>query len=59
MPEDPVILVGYSPRWAGEFRGIAAEIRAALGARALRIDHIGSTAVQRFRKPGLRWGEAG
>ncbi len=38
----------YDPRWPEEFRRVAAPLRAALGERAQRIDHIGSTAV-----PGL------
>ena len=36
------------PGWPARFAGLAAPLRAALGAVALRIDHIGSTAV-----PGL------
>ena len=43
-----VIIVDYRPDWPDEFAAIAADLRAALGALALRIDHIGSTAV-----PGL------
>ena len=35
----------WSPGWAGTFRAKAVAIRRALGARALRIDHIGSTAI--------------
>lgn len=35
----------YSPAWPGEFRQVAAAIRGALGPRAVRIDHIGSTSV--------------
>ena len=38
----------YDPAWPGWFRETAARLRAALGGTALRIDHIGSTAV-----PGL------
>jgi GrpB-like predicted nucleotidyltransferase (UPF0157 family) len=41
-------IVPYNNRWPEEFRRIAMPLRAALGALALRIDHIGSTAV-----PGL------
>jgi len=41
-------IVPYRDEWPREFRVIAAGLRAALGDRALRIDHIGSTAV-----PGL------
>jgi GrpB-like predicted nucleotidyltransferase (UPF0157 family) len=38
----------YSDAWPRDFERIAHKIRAALGDRALRIDHIGSTSV-----PGL------
>ena len=41
-------IVPYSPHWPGAFQATAKKIRAALGDAALRIDHIGSTAV-----PGL------
>ena len=41
-------IVPYNPNWPSEFNRIAADIRAALGDLALRIDHIGSTSV-----PGL------
>jgi len=43
-----VEIVAYRPEWPEEFRVIGAELRRALGGLALRIDHIGSTAV-----PGL------
>lgn len=42
---DPIIIVPADPRWPEEFRGIASRLRAALGKVALRIDHVGSTAV--------------
>ena len=38
----------YEPEWAERFAEVGGQLRAALGAVALRIDHIGSTAV-----PGL------
>lgn len=41
-------IVDYDSLWPARFRDIASEIRGALGDVALRIDHIGSTAV-----PGL------
>jgi len=41
-------IVPYDQRWPEEFRRIGMPLRAALGDLALRIDHIGSTAV-----PGL------
>ena len=43
-----VTIVTYKPGWPGEFQSIARDLRKALGNLALRIDHIGSTAV-----PGL------
>src|SRR5687768_10521599 len=48
MTNDPVEIVPYDPEWPLRFRHLASELRAALGDAALRIDHIGSTAV-----PGL------
>lgn len=44
----PILIVPCDERWPGEFRRIGEALRAALGDLALRIDHIGSTAV-----PGL------
>src|SRR4051812_15888560 len=44
----PVVVVPYDPEWATRFRTEAMRLRQALGAVALRIDHIGSTSV-----PGL------
>jgi len=41
-------VASYDPAWPLEFRRVAAELRGAVGPHALRIDHIGSTAV-----PGL------
>ena len=43
-----VEIIPYQERWPEEFRAIATILRGGLSARALRIDHIGSTAV-----PGL------
>jgi GrpB-like predicted nucleotidyltransferase (UPF0157 family) len=48
VPDRRVVIVPSRPEWAEEFRAIARVLRAALGPLALRIDHIGSTAV-----PGL------
>ena len=45
---DPIVVVPYDPAWPALFTRLAAPMRAALGDVALRIDHIGSTAV-----PGL------
>lgn len=41
-------IIPYQESWPSEFQKIAAALRRTLGALALRIDHIGSTAV-----PGL------
>ncbi|HZX08113.1 GrpB family protein, partial [Kribbella sp.] len=43
-----VAVVGYDPGWPGEFAALAERIEAALGERALAVDHVGSTSV-----PGL------
>ncbi len=45
---DPIIVVPYDSAWPEQFQQIARNLRASLGDLALRIDHIGSTAV-----PGL------
>jgi GrpB-like predicted nucleotidyltransferase (UPF0157 family) len=45
---DRVTLVEYDPEWPRHFEREAARIRKALGDRALRIEHAGSTSV-----PGL------
>jgi GrpB-like predicted nucleotidyltransferase (UPF0157 family) len=47
LPE-PVIITPYDPGWPAHFARLGASLRQALGEIALRIDHIGSTAV-----PGL------
>jgi len=44
--EDPIVIVPFDARWAEEFRRIGASLRSALGPIALRIDHVGSTAVE-------------
>ena len=45
---NPLVIVDYRPEWPEEFEAVARPIWEALGALALRVDHIGSTAV-----PGL------
>ncbi len=45
---NPIVIVDYHPEWPEEFAAIASALHEALGELALRIDHIGSTAV-----PGL------
>ncbi|ONK11852.1 GrpB family protein [Streptomyces sp. MP131-18] len=44
----PVEVVDHRAGWAAEFDRLAAALRAALGARAIAVEHVGSTAV-----PGL------
>ena len=44
----PITLSGYDPRWPVLFAREAARIRAALGDRAVQVEHVGSTSV-----PGL------
>ncbi|RDH75525.1 dephospho-CoA kinase [Mycolicibacterium moriokaense] len=41
----PVALVPYDPAWAADAERISNRLKMACGARALRVDHIGSTAV--------------
>jgi GrpB-like predicted nucleotidyltransferase (UPF0157 family) len=38
-------LAAYDPAWTAAYRGHAAKIGAALGDRALRLEHVGSTSV--------------
>lgn len=48
LPEGGIRIVAYDPGWPHLFRREAKRIQAILGARALRIEHTGSTSV-----PGL------
>ena len=41
----PIRIVDYDPEWPRQFEREAARIRSALGRRALRIEHVGSTSV--------------
>ena len=43
-----VVIYPYDPEWPGLFLQLGTELRDALGAVAIRINHIGSTAI-----PGL------
>jgi GrpB-like predicted nucleotidyltransferase (UPF0157 family) len=43
-----ITIVPYDPSWPARFEAEAAALRAAFGARALRIEHVGSTSM-----PGL------
>lgn len=42
---DPRAMVVADPTWAAQAARIAARLRAACGDRAVRVDHIGSTAI--------------
>jgi GrpB-like predicted nucleotidyltransferase (UPF0157 family) len=44
----PVVVVNPDEQWPDRFRAVRERVRTALGASALRIEHIGSTSV-----PGL------
>jgi GrpB-like predicted nucleotidyltransferase (UPF0157 family) len=46
--DGPIELADYDPAWPQTFEREAARIRGALGSRALRVEHVGSTSV-----PGL------
>jgi GrpB-like predicted nucleotidyltransferase (UPF0157 family) len=46
--QDKVRLAEYDPGWPAAFEQEATRIRAALGERVIRLDHVGSTSV-----PGL------
>jgi GrpB-like predicted nucleotidyltransferase (UPF0157 family) len=48
MTGQPVHVADYDPRWPATFEQLSGQISAALGALAMRVEHIGSTAV-----PGL------
>ena len=48
MPDGPVEVVPYNPRWPQMFKELRAVLQNALGILCRRIEHIGSTSV-----PGL------
>jgi GrpB-like predicted nucleotidyltransferase (UPF0157 family) len=43
-----ITIVEHQPSWSAEYAAISSRLRAALGESALRIDHIGSTAVPKL-----------
>ena len=47
-PPEQVVIVEPDPSWPARYIALAADIRTALGGRALNLEHVGSTAV-----PGL------
>lgn len=48
LRNDPIEVVDYDPAWPRRFKKLQKVLAAALGPTAVRIDHVGSTAV-----PGL------
>ena len=46
--EDSITISAYDPAWPAWFQVEAKRIEAAIGSAAVRVDHVGSTAV-----PGL------
>jgi GrpB-like predicted nucleotidyltransferase (UPF0157 family) len=46
MANEALVIIDYQARWALEFQEVGADLRSALGDRALRIDHVGSTSVR-------------
>jgi GrpB-like predicted nucleotidyltransferase (UPF0157 family) len=42
----PILLVDYDPNWPAQFEREAARVRAVLGDRTLRIEHVGSTSIR-------------
>nr|WP_244561486.1 GrpB family protein [Ensifer aridi] len=46
FPVSKIEIADWSPEWPESFRRKASAIRRALGDRAFRIDHIGSTSIQ-------------
>lgn len=44
----PIVIVAYDQNWPKQFERLAERVTAALGDKALSVEHIGSTAV-----PGL------
>lgn len=44
----PVVIVDYDPTWPDSFTALADRVAASLGPLAVRVEHVGSTAV-----PGL------
>lgn len=43
-----IVIVEYDPRWPARFESERVRVQQALGASAIRVEHIGSTAVPRL-----------
>ncbi|MCV0428047.1 MAG: GrpB family protein [Roseibium sp.] len=48
MSPEPIEIENWSPHWRPSFQEKSAAIRRVLGDRALRIDHIGSTSIDKL-----------
>ena len=44
-----VVVLPYDPKWNEDFSAIRAELEAAMGELALRIEHVGSTSGEHLR----------
>src|SRR5687768_3428808 len=45
MTTPPVVIAEYDPAWPARGQALAHELKDALGPLALRVEHIGSTAI--------------
>jgi GrpB-like predicted nucleotidyltransferase (UPF0157 family) len=46
MPSHAITILEYQSHWRSDFEQIASDLKAVLQGDALRVDHIGSTAIQ-------------
>lgn len=46
MRTEKVVVLSYQKEWQTDFQKIAEELRAVLGELAIKIEHVGSTAVE-------------
>jgi GrpB-like predicted nucleotidyltransferase (UPF0157 family) len=52
----PVIVTDYDPRWPARFARLRHQLADVLGSLAVRIEHVGSTAVPGLAaKPIIDW----
>jgi GrpB-like predicted nucleotidyltransferase (UPF0157 family) len=60
MPSHAITILEYQSYWRSDFEQIASDLKAVLQGDAIRVDHIGSTAIQGWKKlffmqrPGAR-----
>jgi GrpB-like predicted nucleotidyltransferase (UPF0157 family) len=53
MTAEQVVILSPDPTWADRASALITTLRSGLGTRALRIDHIGSTAIPRMDAKGV------